>query len=94
MNKISFLVQGSSSEPYEIEFVKSEDKLNAYCNCPAGEQGKHCKHRINILSGSEEGIVSNNIDEINTVQKWLANTELEAILKEYKDAENQKITSI
>ena len=84
---IKFLVQGSSVEPYQVEFVKNQDKLNAYCNCPAGNKGTYCKHRINILNGNSEGIVSNNIEEVQIIRSWLINTELEAILLEYKEAE-------
>ena len=43
---IRFLIQGSQVEPYEVIFSKVGDNLTASCNCPAGEKGYHCKHRI------------------------------------------------
>lgn len=93
MNTIKFLVQGSSSEPYEVKFIKIEGKLNAYCNCPAGEKGTYCKHRINILSGSHEAIVSDNISEVKTIKDWLIGTQLEVTLAEYKEAEKAAETA-
>ena len=63
-NRITFLVQGSSDEPYEVDFYKEDDKLKAFCTCMAGENRTHCKHRLSILAGSEKHIVSGNALEL------------------------------
>ena len=49
---LQFLVQGSSAEPYET-FVQAGKELSASCTCQAGQNGSHCKHRLNILEGSQ-----------------------------------------
>ncbi|WP_201068554.1 MULTISPECIES: SWIM zinc finger family protein [Thiorhodovibrio] len=88
MPKILFEVQGSASEPYDVNFVKRTDSnLSAYCSCPAGENGQYCKHRFNILDGIRKGIVSNNLDDVKIVQSWLVGTDLEEALSKMRKLE-------
>ena len=90
MQEIAFLVQGSAAEPYEVRFVKrSETNLSAYCTCPAGENGKHCKHRSEILTGSTDGIVSGNQDDVQTVCAWMVGTDVESALMEMLQLEKE-----
>lgn len=82
MKEIKFEIQGSASEPYEVVFVRRDNgNLFAYCSCPAGENGQYCKHRINILTGNMEGIVSPNREAVKVVASWLPGTDLEVALK-------------
>jgi len=80
MEDIYFLVQGSAEEPYKVTFQKEGVNLSAYCTCPAGENGQCCKHRIRILDGSEEGIISENVSDVKIVKTWLAGTDVEKAL--------------
>lgn len=89
MSELKFAVQGSSCEPYVVTIRKANDRLNAYCTCKAAENGTHCKHRIRILSGSDEAIVSENLGDLRTVSSWLANTEMERALRDFNDAEKE-----
>lgn len=82
MENIYFLVQGSAEEPYKVTFQKKGNNLSAYCTCLAGENGQCCKHRIRILNGSDEGIVSENKSDVKIVKSWLAKTDVEAALNE------------
>lgn len=83
MQEITFRVQGSAQEPYEVRFVKRSDtNLSAYCTCPAGENGRHCKHLTEILTGCTDGIVSDNGDDVKTVCEWLVGTDVEVVLME------------
>ena len=87
MNEINFLVQGSAQDPYEVTFTKNGEKLTALCTCPAGINGRHCKHRLGIFEGSAKGIVSENEGDVNTVQKWLAGTDVEDAFNEVRKLE-------
>jgi uncharacterized Zn finger protein len=81
-DSIAFLVQGSAPEPYEVLFRRRPDaNLSAYCNCPAGENGMHCKHRIRILQGLVDGIVSKNLADVQEIVKWLPGTDVEENLR-------------
>jgi uncharacterized Zn finger protein len=81
MDRFEFLVQGSAAEPYHVAFRREGRNLSAHCTCPAGESGKYCEHRINILRGSVDGIVSKNAADIATVASWLKGTDVDAALQ-------------
>jgi len=87
MEEVTFLVQGSALEPYEVKFIKDGNKFTALCTCPAGQNGLHCKHRIGILTGSTQGIVSDNINQLETVISWLPGSDIEAVLNDVLEAE-------
>ncbi|MDD2851601.1 MAG: SWIM zinc finger family protein [Desulfuromonadaceae bacterium] len=89
MEERVFFVQGSAQEPYKVSFQKNNNNLTAYCTCPAGENGQYCKHRLNILGGTTDGLVSENIHDVETVISWLSGTDLEIALNEFKFAEYQ-----
>jgi uncharacterized Zn finger protein len=89
MEEIRFLVQGSAEEPYNVTFRKSANNLSAYCTCPAGETGQICKHRINILCGITDGIVSENEAKVKVVNLWLKGTDVEVALTAVIDAEKK-----
>ena len=69
MEEITFLVQGSAIDPYRVTFTKNKNNLNAFCTCPAGENGQYCKHRLAILGGDVSAITSKNELEVETVGK-------------------------
>jgi hypothetical protein len=85
--RVSFLVAGSGDEPYTVVFEKRNTVMTAFCSCPAGERGLHCKHRVQILKGLGDSISSGNESDISTVQLWLNETELGEVFREYQEAE-------
>ncbi len=88
----TFLIKGSSPDPYEVTFKRREDqRLNAYCTCPASEFGMYCKHRIRILKGSTDNIISGNKNDVAVVVDWLKNTDLELILNEFGKLESEEM---
>jgi hypothetical protein len=88
MQEISFKVQGSAVEPYDVVFIKrSDSNLSAYCSCQAGENGQYCKHRFNILAGIKKGIVSDNIRDVAVVQSWLPGTDIEKAIFKMQELE-------
>lgn len=90
MTEIQFEVQGSAQDPYQVVFVRrSERNLSAYCSCPAGENGQYCKHRMNLLGGVTEGLVSGNEDDVKVVQSWLAGTDLEAAIQKMQSLQQE-----
>jgi uncharacterized Zn finger protein len=89
METITFKVQGSAPEPYITIFKRSGAKLTAHCSCPAGEVGQYCKHRLNILHGIIDGIVSGNKSEVQTIMLWLKGTDVELALKQVREAEEK-----
>lgn len=92
--RVTFQVQGSAPVPYDVTFEFTNGQLSASCNCPAGEHGQYCKHRFRILSGSIDGIVSDNTADVAAVQSWFKGTELhraiESLLTLEREAEELK----
>lgn len=88
MNHIEFLVQGSSVIPYKVTFNKVRNNITALCDCPAGINNMHCKHRINILYGCIDNIVSGNEDDVLIVGNWLPGSDVEEALAQVKNAED------
>ena len=87
MQKIIFSVQGSSSEPYEVVFQKNASSISATCTCQAGAMGQSCKHRVSILNGGQDGIVSGNESEIPVVISWLPGSSIAAAMASLTEAE-------
>ncbi len=88
---IDFLVQGSAKEPYKVTFVEQEEfgkkHYAAFCTCKAGQMGQVCKHRMNIFLGNPKGIVSNNLQDVETLSTWYKGSIYEAINNRIKDLE-------
>ena len=89
MNEIKFFVQGSAPDPYLVIFRKSQNNLSSLCNCSAGQNGMYCKHRIRILAGSIDGIVSENIKDVEIVKSWVIGSDVEKALDELRQAETE-----
>ncbi len=87
MEELVFLVKGSSSDAYEVTFIKDGSSLTALCTCPAGQFGNSCKHRIAILDGKSNAISSGNAEQARKVTEWLVGTDVEAALFELRAAE-------
>jgi uncharacterized Zn finger protein len=90
MEELVFLVKGSSSDAYEVTFIKDGASLTALCTCPAGTYGNLCKHRVAILDGNTKAITSDNADQAPKVIEWLIGTDVEAALAELRAAERSK----
>jgi uncharacterized Zn finger protein len=88
VEELVFLVKGSSSDAYEVTFIKDGPSLTALCTCPAGQFGNYCKHRIDILDGKFDSISSDNADQAPTVTAWLVGTDVEMALSELRAAES------
>lgn len=89
MEEITFLVQGSAPAPYTVQFRKNGSNLTALCTCPAGSVGQYCKHRISILDGNADGIVSENKNSVRKVEEWLRGTDVEIALSNVRAAEER-----
>src|SRR5882724_5470795 len=89
-NTVEFLVQGSAPQPYVVIFHRRDTKnISAYCTCPAGEEGMSYKHRIRILHGIIDGVVSKNTADISTVAGWLAGSDVENALLHIEELEKE-----
>lgn len=87
--RLSFLVKGSASEPYQVVFSKKGSNLTAHCTCPAGLVGQYCRHRLDILKGdvAKLKIVSDNVGQVALVAQWVPGSDVEKALDEVDQAQ-------
>lgn len=88
IEKFTFYVQGSADEPYQVTFQRNESVINAQCTCPAGKNGQYCKHRMKILHGDTDGIISENLNSVAVIASWLPGSNVEAAINKIVIAEN------
>lgn len=51
---VSIKAKSSSGDSfYTVDFITKNDTLFVLCDCPAGEWGKFCKHKWQLLNGDE-----------------------------------------
>jgi uncharacterized Zn finger protein len=87
MEQIEFVVQGSEPEPYRVRFRRRNGQVFASCTCQASAAGIQCKHRLRLMRGDPQRIVSNNQDQVPHVVAWLVDTHLGAAFADYEAAE-------
>jgi uncharacterized Zn finger protein len=90
MEELTLHVKGSSSDPYELTFIKDGDSLTALCDCPAGTFGNVCKHRVAILDGDSTAVIDDDVGKSGTIVEWLAGTDVESALAELREVEARK----
>ena len=89
MEKLRFLVQGSSPEPYEVVFTRQGVNLTATCTCPAGTVGQNCKNRFALMAGESTGVVGGDTDKIESVVEMLDGTDVAEALAGVNAAEER-----
>lgn len=99
MKNYSFLVQGSSPEPYEVVVKYSDKKFNIFCDCPAGELGQNCKHKLQIIKGEllkPSKIISGNLDKLPLISEIVKNYPISDALLELEalELEAEKIKKL
>ena len=83
--KITFLVQGSSPEPYKVIFENHDDnKMTAFCTCQAGDFGDACKHRWNIIEGKTENIIDGDKSYVPQIMEWYSKSSIKSVQEEVK----------
>lgn len=85
----TILVKSSSrDEPYAVAVSSTESGLSLFCDCPAGEWGKYCKHKIAIVLADER--ILYNEDQKNgfdQATKWISESGYPTLVKELRESE-------
>ena len=74
--KLTFLVQGSATEPYEVSFWRNGNNLTTSCTCEAGKKGTYCKHRFALMEADVTNLVSSNIEDVRRLQDMIMGTDV------------------
>ncbi len=86
-HRSEFSVKGSKGDVYQIVFARTDNNLTVTCTCPAGEVGTHCKHRLALLEGLADNLLSNNKDDLAKLFQLISGTDVEVALARYHAAE-------
>lgn len=66
----TFTIQGSSQEPYWVQFSYTKKSFHATCDCPAGQKKQLCKHILVILDGEiPQGLIDGDTTKIPNIIK-------------------------
>jgi hypothetical protein len=82
MQSLSFNIQGSAPEPYEVIFYHVDGQLSGSCTCGAGRQSKYCKHRLDFLQGNINNIIEPNYKDVEMVFGWYSNSDIKSKIEE------------
>ncbi len=74
--KLTFLIQGSTKEPYEVSFWKDGRNLTTSCTCEAGKNSLSCKHRFAMMDADVTNLVSGNIEDVSRLQQMIMDTDV------------------
>ena len=74
--KLTFLIQGSAKEPYEVSFWRNGRNLTTSCTCEAGKNGKSCKHRFALMDADLTNLISGNIKDVGCLQQMIMDTDV------------------
>ncbi|MBR9779638.1 MAG: hypothetical protein GYB52_09800 [Rhodospirillales bacterium] len=93
MQELIFAIQGSADTPYKVRFeLPTPGNLNAYCTCPAGQNGQYCKHRFGLMNGEVTNIVSGNEADLPKLAAMLKGSDVEETYLQVIDLEKQAAT--
>jgi hypothetical protein len=87
-DKYTFLVQGSMDEPYTVIFTKSPKRIRVSCSCPAGMKNTLCKHRVRLINGLMDAVVSGSLQDVQAARDLMPGDILE-LAKRIHDMEKE-----
>jgi uncharacterized Zn finger protein len=91
MKKVRLYAKSSSrEEPYEVVFRLEDNLLTVECDCPAGEWGQLCKHRLSFIAHKKAMLYdSEQVRELDKVCQWVDCSGYSELVAELKAAENE-----
>ncbi len=90
MKEISYQVQGSAAQPYNITISLSGTNLKCICDCPAGSMGTHCKHWMSVFEGKKQKYIGLDDSQISEIKSWLPGSDLEEAWIELEEIKKQE----
>ena len=91
MERTILVISSSRDEPYSVEISSpAENGLTIICDCPAGEWGKHCKHKMDVALGDAKILYDyEQIDGFNEVSNLIDASNYPKRFSEIRVAEQQ-----
>ena len=90
MEKKLFAKSSDGINSYSVHFIIQEDKLSIFCDCPAGEWGKFCKHKLALLRNEKDMLFNRDQEkELAEVQNWVRQSKYPDMLEKLDSAERE-----
>jgi hypothetical protein len=87
-NYVEILVRSSSGDPYTVRFYLDENKISAFCSCPAGVYRMLCKHIMCLVSGDDSILYDTTQKTLmEQVGSYLQKTTIPLLLSKLNQAE-------
>jgi len=85
----TILVKSSSrDEPYAVAVSSTESGLSIFCDCPAGEWGKYCKHKMAVVLTDERILYDEEQkDNFLKVTKWISESGYPDLVQALRESE-------
>ena len=93
--EITILVKSSSrDEPYAVAISSTENGISIFCDCPAGEWGKYCKHKMAVaLSDVKILYDDDQVENFNKASKWISESNYPKLIVELRESEKELETA-
>ena len=83
----------SSSEPRSVLILQDDSGLSIFCDCPAGDRGRICKHKKAVASGDASMLYDDDQREnFIRIMEWISQSGYPELMKELEEAENEMDT--
>ena len=89
--EITILVKSSSqTEPRTVLVRQDDSGLSIACDCPAGERGRICKHKMAMASADDRMLYDEGQREnFKQVMELVTQSGYSGLMNELKEAENE-----
>jgi hypothetical protein len=81
MEELRFVMKGSTQEPRHVVVRKDGQNLTMLCSCSMGSRESMCKHRIDLLTGATQNILSGNPGDVQRVAALIEGTDVQKALR-------------
>ena len=87
-NHIEIFVKSSSGDPYTVKFYFDENKISAFCSCPAGIYHMLCKHVMRLIS-DDDSILYDKSQKVfmKQISSYMQKTNIPSLLCELNESE-------
>jgi hypothetical protein len=86
---LDFTVQGRRGDEYRIAAWRQGNDLMLTCTCPAGVNRRICHHRVALLDGVVDNLVSGNHGDVDRLRSLMRGTRIEPVVARFCHAERE-----
>jgi hypothetical protein len=85
--RLVFTVEGSKGDEYEVVAERAGPFLSLTCTCVGAARGEMCKHRIALLDGVIDALLSENESDVALLPGLLAGSAAERALAHFHEVD-------